>query len=166
MATHWYAVQCKPMEDERAEINLERQGFIVFRPKARVRKRSRGRMVTREESLFPRYLFLSLEPGVDNYYPIRSTRGVLGLVRFGLNPTPVPTQVITLIQERTDPVTGCVDLVLKDAFKPNQPVTILDGPFKGYEALFLRRTGEERVMVLLEIMKQPQRLQLPEVSIR
>lgn len=166
MASHWYAVQCKPMEDERAEINLERQGFDVFRPRARVRKRQRGRMVTREESLFPRYLFLSLEPGVDNYYPIRSTRGVLGLVRFGMYPTPVPDTVIDYIRERTDPVTRCVDLIRRDEFKPNQKVKILDGPFAGYDALFLRRTGEERVMVLLEVMKQPQRLQLPEAAIR
>jgi len=166
MSRAWYAVQCKPREDDRAEVNLERQGFEVYRPRALVRRRRRGTLATIEESLFPRYLFLNLEAGVDNWYPIRSTRGVVGLVRFGLEPTPVPDSVIEFIRDHTDPQTGCVDLVTPNDYKPGQTVLISEGPFAGYEAVFLRRTGEERVLVLLEVMKQGQRLVLPESAIQ
>lgn len=165
MPKAWYAVQCKPREDDRAEINLERQGFDVYRPRALVRKRRRSSVVNVEESLFPRYLFLQLEAGVDNWYPIRSTRGVVGLVRFGLEPTPVPDDVIAFIRAHTDPATGCVDLVERYDYKRGQSVTILTGPFAGYPAMFLKRTGEERVLVLLEVMKQNQRLQLDRKSV-
>jgi transcriptional antiterminator RfaH len=166
MSRAWYAVQCKPREDDRAEVNLERQGFEVYRPRALVRKRRRGAVVKVEESLFPRYLFLNLEAGVDNWYPIRSTRGVVGLVRFGLDPTPVPDSVIEFIKNHTDAATGCVDLVTPYDYQQGQTVLISEGPFAGYEAVFLRRTGEERVLVLLEVMKQNQQLLLPESAIQ
>jgi len=36
---HWYAIYCKPREDERAELHLGLQDFEVFRPKHRVRRK-------------------------------------------------------------------------------------------------------------------------------
>ena len=31
-ARHWYLLQCKPRQDERAEENLLRQGYHCYRP--------------------------------------------------------------------------------------------------------------------------------------
>ena len=162
---HWYAVQCKANEDARAEQNLQNQGFPVFRPMIRQRRRRGGRMATVTESLFPRYLFVDLDDVNENWAPIRSTRGVLGLVRFGTNPVPVPPSVVETIQAQIDPDSGCIDLTTNTDYKPNQRVRITEGPFAGHEALFQARTGEERVVVLLDIMHQSQRITLSEQAI-
>lgn len=161
----WYAVQCKAQEDARAEENLGNQGYPVFRPMLRQRRRRRGRMTTVTESLFPRYLFVELDDVNENWAPIRSTRGVLGLVRFGTYPVPVPPAVVEGIRARMSAETGCIDLTASTDYRRDQPVHITEGPFAGHQALFQGRTGEERVVVLLKIMHQSQRITLPEEAV-
>jgi transcriptional antiterminator RfaH len=160
---HWYAIYCKPREDERAEFHLERQAFEVFRPKHRVRRKRRGQMTTLIESLFPRYLFIHLDDVAENWAPIRSTRGVGGMVRWGDQVPAVPDPVIDCLRENIDEV-GCVTTP-QAGYKVGDKLLIQEGPFAGLEGLFQSRRGEDRVMVLLEVMKQPQRVVFPEASV-
>ena len=160
---HWYAIYCKPREDERAEFHLERQAFEVFRPKHRVRRKRRGQMTTLIESLFPRYLFIHLDDIAQNWAPIRSTRGVGGMVRWGDQVPAVPDPVIDCLRENIDEV-GCVSTP-QAGYKVGDKLLIQEGPFAGLEGLFQSRRGEDRVMVLLEIMRQPQRVVFPEASV-
>jgi transcriptional antiterminator RfaH len=162
----WYAVHCKPRQDARAEIQLRNQGYELYRPLARVRRHRAGRPVTVTESLFPRYLFIRLDNCDENWAPIRSTRGVTGLVRWGACVPSVPEFIITALQQRTDSEAGAVDLTASEDFRPNDRVRIVEGPFAECDALFQARTGDERVVVLMEIMQQAQRLELPERAIR
>ena len=57
--------------------------------------------------MFPRYLFLWAVPGQDDLRPVRSTRGVVGLVRFGGELRPVPESVITELRRVCE---GVLDL--------------------------------------------------------
>jgi transcriptional antiterminator RfaH len=106
-------------------------------------------MTTLIESLFPRYLFIHLDDVAENWAPIRSTRGVGGMVRWGDQVPAVPDPVIDCLRENIDEV-GCVST-----------------PQAGYKVgdKLLSRRGEDRVMVLLEVMKQPQRVVFPEASV-
>jgi len=158
---HWYIVHCKPREESRAEEHLLRQGYPTFRPLLKRPVRRGGRPVAITESLFPRYLFVELCDAGEDWAPIRSTRGVIGLVRFGRHAVPVPGAVIDGLRARVDAMTGCVDWIRDPGLRPRQRVTIAEGPFAGHEGLFLARSGEERVIVLMEIMRQQQRLELP-----
>lgn len=159
---HWYAVHCKPRQDERAEAHLRSQGFEIFRPLVRARRRQREGYRICIESMFPRYLFIRLDDIAEDWSPIRSTRGVADLVRWGGCVPWIPERVIDDLRARLD-ANGCVDLCPE--FAPNQRVRITEGPFAGYEALFQARSGQERVVVLLNIMQQTQRVQLPEQAI-
>ncbi|RML53195.1 Transcription antitermination protein RfaH, partial [Pseudomonas syringae pv. maculicola] len=47
-----------------------------------------------EEALFPGYLFIHMDQVHDNWYPIRSTRGVSRIVTFGGHPVPVRDHLI------------------------------------------------------------------------
>ncbi len=161
----WYAVHCKPRQDARAEEHLHRQGFEAYRPLARLRRRRAGRTVPVIESLFPRYLFIRLHESNQDWAPIRSTRGVAGLVRWGDCVPTVPDGIITALRQRTNAGTGAVDLLATEDFRPNEPVRITTGPFAEHEALFQARTANQRVIVLLEIMHRAQRLTLPEEAI-
>ena len=58
----WYAVFCKPRQEAVAEENLQRQGFHVYLPRTRIRHRRRGQWVNAIEALFPRYVFILIDP--------------------------------------------------------------------------------------------------------
>ena len=87
---NWYLVMTKPREDAHAEQQLLNQNYEIYRPLAKRSRRQRGRMVTVVESLFPRYIFIRLDPEHDNWSSVRYTRGVAGFVRFGALPVCAP----------------------------------------------------------------------------
>ncbi|AGA31773.1 Transcriptional activator RfaH [Thioalkalivibrio nitratireducens DSM 14787] len=149
---HWYAVHCKPNQDERAEDQLRNQGFEVFRPRIRCRRRARQRYRAVIESMFPRYLFVELDDASQDWSPIRSTRGVTGLVRMGGRIPHVPDPVIDALRRRVD-ADDCIEITPEEGFQPNQPVLITEGPLAGFQALFKARNSQERVVVLLNLMQ-------------
>lgn len=162
---YWHAVFCKPRQDATAEENLLNQGFEIFRPRTRVRITLRGRRRTQIESMFPRYLFVRLSRQGEDWGPIRSTRGTIGLVRLGLETPVVPDPVIEMLRARCCEdgiicLSGAID------FRANDPVEIIDGPCAGYRALFQSRSSEERVIVLLKLLQHERRVELNEASIR
>ncbi len=149
---HWYAVHCKPQQDERAETELMKQGFEVFRPRVRARRRIGQRYRVKVESMFPRYLFIALDDSDQDWSPIRSTRGVTGLVRMGGCVPVVPSAVVDALRARTD-AENCIDMSPADGFAPNDRVMITEGPLAGFEALFAARNSQERVVVLLNLIR-------------
>lgn len=161
----WHAVFCKPQQDARAEHNLLHQGFEIFRPKTRTRKTLNGRRRTLVESLFPRYLFVRLSRQGQDWAPIRSTRGAVGLVRVGQETPTVPDFIIEDLRQRCD-AQGICNLNGSIDYQPDDLVEIIDGPCAGYRALFKTRTSQDRVIVLLKLLQHQRELELDEVSIR
>ena len=102
----WYAVHARPRQEAVAELNLERQGYHTYLPKIRLRKRRRDKWTKVVEPLFPRYLFIRVDPNRQSLAPVRSTLGVAGLVRFGQLLRPVPDGVIAYLKQVENPTTG------------------------------------------------------------
>lgn len=146
----WYLIHSKPRQEGTAKENLERQGYRIYLPLLRTPRRRVGRRVIRIEPMFPRYLFIHLDTETDNWAPIRSTIGVSTLVRFGTTPTPVPDDLIETLRERDDSA-GVQDIPMHE-FKAGQKIRIEEGPFMGYEGIFLAKSSQERVLVLLDIV--------------
>lgn len=156
----WFAVFSKPRREMEATEQLERQGFTTFLPRVRVRRRLRGQWREVVEPMFPRYLFLRATLGEDNLAPVRSTRGVVGLVRFGGEPPrPVPDPLIAELQRLCAVPDGALDL--PEPLVPGSRVRILEGPFAGYEADLLSQDGEHRARVLLTMLGQSHAVQMP-----
>lgn len=157
----WYLIQCKPREDQRALENLERQGFQCYRPIHYVERMQRGRRYQTEESLFPGYLFIRLDRINDNWRPIRSTRGVNHIVRFNDYPLPVADEIIEQIQQRL------AGKPLQEPYlKPGERVRITEGSFSNLEAIFVANDGDQRVVLLLNILQKDQELSFPVQSVR
>jgi transcriptional antiterminator RfaH len=157
----WYVVQCKPREDARALEHLERQGYTCFLPVLAVEKLRHRRKVEVSEPLFPGYLFISLNTVYDNWHSIRSTRGVLQLVRFNDYPVPVPDHIVHAIQVRAATQSARVPLL-----KPGERVRITEGCFSDLEAIYVANDGGERVVLLMKILHREQTLSFPLASIR
>ncbi len=157
-AESWYLVYAKPRQEEIARENLERQGYAVYLPRATQSRRRAGRRLTVVEPLFPRYLFIRLNMGTDNWAPIRSTIGVSALVRFGAEPARVPDTLVALLRSH-ETGSGIHEWAQKP-MRTGQGVRVADGVFAGYQGIFLARSSRERVVVLLDILGRPVRAQL------
>ena len=157
----WYLIHCKPRQDARALENLERQNFHCYRPVKQMDRRRDGRICASEEPLFPRYLFIRLDRVNDNWYLIRSTRGVNRIVRFNDYPMPVEDAIIDGIRARL------ADPAYKEPYlKPGDRVQIMEGAFSQLEAIFLSNDGEQRVVLLLNLLHTEQQLTFPVGSVR
>lgn len=153
----WYLVQCKPRQDERAEENLLRQGYECSRPACCRERLLRGQRQYVQESLFPGYLFIHMPQGA-NWAPLRSTRGVARVVAFGGRPLAVSYELVSQLQIRAE-------AHIITTFNPGDKVTILDQGFAGIESIFMAMDGEERVILLINLMNRQQQISLPMASI-
>jgi len=156
----WFAVLTKPRAEAVAFDNLQRQGYTCLWPRVRRSRRDATGMRERIECLFPNYLFLRADPETESLAPVRSTRGSLGLVRFGGTPARVPDAVIEHIQSRLDPGDGMVRLDAP-AWVPGTPVRISEGPLSGIAAIFLSTDGVDRVRMLVELLGSVREVVLP-----
>jgi transcriptional antiterminator RfaH len=150
MAQRWYLVYCKPRQEVTARRNLERQSYTTYLPLMRQSRRRSGRKVSVVTAMFPRYLFIRLSEETDNWGPIRSTLGVVSVVRFGQMPAAVPDELIELLGKRED--ADGIQLLPAEQYRVGEKIRITEGGFAGYEGIFLARSGRDRVTVLLQVL--------------
>ena len=146
----WYVVQTKSKHEAIAARNLENQAFTTFLPKLSVQKHQRGRWHSVIEPLFPGYLFIELDLDQQNTAPIRSTRGVVCLVRMGATHQPVPESLVHALME-AQTVSGNAIEPAK-LFKSGDEVKLIGGPMAGLTGIFKARNSQERVVLLLNIL--------------
>ena len=160
---NWYVIHTKPRQEFRAQENLQNQGFEVYLPtisKEVIRSKS---LEARPEPLFARYLFIQLDQLHSNWYPIRSTRGVHQMLRFGMNtdPVKVPNELLELIKEQAKSFGQTTQKI----FELNEQVMIQEGPMKGLSGSFQeiqqQASGEIRAMVLIDLLGKLQKIQVP-----
>jgi transcriptional antiterminator RfaH len=154
----WYLIQTKPRQEARAQEHLQRQSFECYRPVKQGEKK-RGSRAAPEEELFPGYLFIRMDQTHDNWYPIRSTRGVARIVTFGGMPIPVKDQLIEQIRERL------LAPPPKETFQHGEAVRITAEGFNDVEAIFLAADGDERAVILLNLLHREQKVTLPVSSL-
>jgi transcriptional antiterminator RfaH len=149
-----------PQQEGRALENLERQGFHCYAPLRTVERSREGRLQAVSEPLFLGYLFIRLDRVNDNWRPVRSTRGVNRIVSFNGEPAHVADEIIEHIRARASAAPSTPH------FQPGERVRITEGPFAEIEAIFVATKGEERIILLLEILQREQRLDFPVSSVR
>ena len=158
----WYLLVAKPREDERAQLHLESQGYEIFRPQVRKFAIKGGKQAPVLEPLFPRYLFIRLDKILSNWSRIRSTRGVSQLVRFAELPAVVPDQVLSTLRTQCSE-DDIIDITGDDpfVFYPGDEIEITEGSFKGIRAMIKEQSGDDRVLLLLDLLGNTQELEMP-----
>ncbi|TMW13643.1 transcription/translation regulatory transformer protein RfaH [Alloalcanivorax gelatiniphagus] len=160
----WYVVQCRANQNFRAQENLENQGFTCFQPCLRVEKLRAGRRTHRTEPLFPGYLFVQFQDYGPSWHTVRSTRGVNRLVAFGDQPARVPDSVVDALIQGA--VNDSDDADTRPAIRAGDRLRIENGPFANLEATFQAYDGEQRAIVLLEMLHKQHRLNLALKDVR
>jgi len=156
-APRWYVLKTRARAEHIAQLNLQRQGYRVYLPLFHKNRRQRGEWRQVTEPLFAGYLFVQLEIGVQNFSPIRSTKGVLNLVRFSELPEPMPDGAVeTLITNLESSAE-----TPRPLFQPGARLQIVAGAFAGWEGICQAETPDERVLVLLNILGKQRPLAFP-----
>jgi transcriptional antiterminator RfaH len=161
---HWHLIHTKPRLEKHALENLERQGYECYLPLYPAERLRNRKLTVTNAPLFPRYLFVRLdqEGSGRSWSPIRSTRGVSQMVRFGQRPALVDDALIALLKSREQSYQTKPERL----FDQGNPVRIVDGPFAGIEAVYQMPDGEHRALVLIELLNKPLSIRVDLGSLR
>jgi transcriptional antiterminator RfaH len=160
----WFVVYTHPREEAVAEENLARQGFTTYWPRYAKRVSHARKVQEVAASLFPRYLFVAFDPAVHGWRSIRSTRGVVDLVRHGNEPTRVCDGLIEAIRAREDE-RGTVVLGRQIELEKGQRFRLKGGAFDAHELIFDARKDSERVVALLTLLGREFTVEIPVAQI-
>ena len=158
----WFLLQTKVKQEQRAAENLERQDVVSFCPMIRIDKISRGRRAEVLDVLFPGYLFVQLGESSVSTTAVRSTRGVSHFVTSAGAPIKVPQGLVEQLRQR---VTADADVVMSQLPKPGAKMHIIDGPFKGLNAVFTEPDGNNRAIVMVTLLSQQVKTSMPFASL-
>lgn len=153
MSKRWFVVYCKSREESRAFQHLHNQGITSFFPKIKKEKMLRGKKTTLEEALFPSYLFINADQADSSFSCIRSTRGINDFIRFGGQIATVPDKLIEQLKNLCHAMNDH-EIDKQSLFKNGDEVEIINGAFKGANAIFSSEDGLERSMLLLKVLNQ------------
>jgi len=152
---NWYLIKTKPRQEKTAILNLENQKYTTYCPIVIINNK--------QVVLFPGYIFIHLDKSKEDWSPIRSTKGIVNFVRFGLNFAQIPDNVIEFI--KANQLSNKEKLINLNKFKPGDKVQISDGVFKNCIAIFESFKSDERVILLMNILGQQQAINIKQDSL-
>jgi transcriptional antiterminator RfaH len=156
---NWIVASTQPHREQVALANLSRQGFRAYCPRIRKRVRHARRLQEVLRPLFPGYVFIRLNPELEQWRSIGSTLGVRNLIRFGERPATVPGEFVTgLVATEED---GAVALPrARDSYLPGEKVRMREGPFDGLIATVLSAGECDRIVVLMDFLRRSVRVRI------
>ncbi|MGB0895112.1 MAG: transcription/translation regulatory transformer protein RfaH [Parashewanella sp.] len=157
----WYLLYCKAREELRAQQNLQLQHIESYLPMISERKKMRsGQYQQVMTPLFPSYLFIYFDPLTTPVSRIHSTRGCSRLINCQEKMLPLDPELITRIKIRLSTI-GDQKAVDTSDLNKGDKVKFTEGPFAELEGVFEEKSGEKRSFVLLSIMGQMKKVQVP-----
>ena len=162
----WALIYSKAKEENRAKLNLERQGFKIFLPRIELEGGTSSFQNTSSvHFMFPRYLFVRINLQEGNWSSINSTRGVSNLVFFGGKIATVSIKFIQYLQEITDKDDIFRQQIKMTEFSHGDKLVIKEGIFKGMNGIFISKQGKKRVKILLETLTKAIQIDLPSENV-
>jgi transcriptional antiterminator NusG len=147
----WYALFVLTGEEDKVKERLEyrfrnlKLSFIV--PKRKLMERKEGKWEEKVRTIFPGYILVNGDIGVEEYYLFAGIPGLLRVLKENCKPIEIPEQDVAVIKKLI--CNGEIiehSTVLLEAGK----VVVVDGPLLGLEGLIQsvdKRKGRARVRV-------------------
>jgi transcription antitermination factor NusG len=145
----WLVFYTKSRHEKTIRDHLTKQGYKVYLPLLKERRKWSDRKKWVEFPLFKSYLFIKIIPK-DVIYALKNP-GIIRLVKFGGKPAIVQDKTIAdlkLINE------GNYDIKVVDNFMKGDKVKVRLGPLKGLEGEVITINNKKRLMINIEAIKQ------------
>ena len=156
----WYVAQTHPHAEVKAGLHLTRQGFQIYLPRYLKKRRHARRVETVAAPLYPGYVFVAIDCGVQRWRSIQSTIGVSRLVCHGDDPAAVPEGIVEGLKRRQDE-NGLIGFERRDRFNPGDTVRVVEGAFSDCLGLYEGIDDRERAAILLDLLGRKVRVVLP-----
>ncbi len=151
MSANWYVLSIKAHKEQPVQRYLRNNRIETYSPTIRVNPVKRRSRSTRP--LFPGYMFVNIDLDREGENRLRWIPGTRGLVRFGDQPASVPENTIRELRRQVKTINSTV--IEPERLHRGDRVRIINGLFKGYEAIFdAHLSGKDRVQVLLAFLSQ------------
>ncbi len=134
----WYAIHTYSGYEEKVAdsikqriqaVDLADKIFDAMVPKEKQIQIKNGKRKVVEAKIFQGYVLVEMKLTEETWFIVRNTPGVTGFVGSGTEPTPVSDAEIAKIKKRM----GVEDPKHQIDFTPGEVVSIVDGPFKGFD---------------------------------
>lgn len=134
----WYAISTysghedKVLDSIKQRLNspeFEGKIFDCLVPKEKRIEIKNGKRKVVDKKIFQGYVLVEMKLSDETWYIIRNTPGVTGFVGTDTRPTPVSEKEITKIKKRM----GVEDPKFSVNYEIGEVVSIVDGPFKGFD---------------------------------
>ena len=134
----WYAVHTySGYEDKVADsirqrinaVDMADKIFAVMVPKEKQIEIKNGKRKIVDRKIFQGYCLVEMKLTEETWYIVRNTPGVTGFVGSCTEPTPVSDAEIKKIKKRM----GVEEPKHQIDFEEGEVVSVIDGPFKGFE---------------------------------
>lgn len=151
----WYTVHTySGYEDKVADsirqrinaVDMADKIFDVMVPKEKQIEIKNGKRKIVDRKIFQGYVLIEMKLTEETWFIVRNTPGVTGFVGSGTEPTPVSEAEIKKIRKRM----GVEDPKHHIDFSEGEVVSIVDGPFKGFDGAISEidnQKGKIKVMV-------------------
>lgn len=151
----WYAIhtysgyeeKVKEALKQRAEsLDMTEKICDVLVPKEKQIEIKNGKRRVVEKRIFQGYVLVQMRLDDEAWYVVRNTQGVTGFVGTGSEPSPMTDDEVNKIMKRM----GIEDPKHKLDFTLGEVVSIVDGPFKGFQGAVNEidnQKGKIRVLV-------------------
>ncbi len=149
----WYLAYTKPRQEQLALQNLELQGYEAYLPLYKKFKATDQGLVALFEVMFPRYIFFRPGRAGQGIAPVRSSKGVVTVIRFGVEPAVLKDDLLMRIRQIEQERNQATQLDLSQ-LQSCQLVRLKHSVFAGLEG-FVQSVSSKRVRVLLEILGRP-----------
>ena len=149
----WHVLYLRVNWTDRVEKDLARAGFATYFPFLLEARATKGQAEPLEHrrALFPRYLFVGLDPVTLRYQAVEQIDGVHGFIRDQGRPATVD---VTVLQALSDRVTSLVELerpAPQFFLPPGSLVRVTDGPFASFDGVVEELLSDGRLKVLVDI---------------
>ena len=138
----WFAFYTKSRHEKSVNNTLKNNGYEVYLPLLRERKKWSDRKKWVEYPLFKSYIFIKIEPK-DSIFALK-TPGIVKMIKFGDSPSPIPDQIILSLKLMIE---GGYNPQPTDYFLKGDPVIIKDGPLRGLEGEIIKVHNEDRFII-------------------
>ena len=172
LGRRWYVLHTYSGYEENVKRNLEQRRdsfdmgesiYNVLVPKEKKIKIKNGKRVTIEDKIFPGYVLVEMIVTDDSWYVVRNTPNVTGFIGSGTTPTPIDAKEMDDLQKRmgVDQPSHTIDVSV------DEPVRIVDGPFKNFEGK-VSAVDEERgkIKVLVNMFGRETPVELDALQVK
>ncbi len=149
----WFVLLCKNGQDRKVEARLRSLDYTYYRPMTKKKRFSQSRKsygISYFVSLFPRYIFIQLTMGVDDFSKITYLPGAVRFIVFDNRYAVVAESTINAIKVTEKGYLSNNDDACKH--RKYEKICINSPGFENVEAIYKASKGANRSILLLNIL--------------